>query len=65
MAPNLAASQHALIWDMISGQASTYPQIVKSLISRSADPVKAISAKLSAFRQHYCTTLIVVAALDP
>jgi hypothetical protein len=66
---NLAASQHALIWDMIIEKAFTYHQIAE-VISYSPDSVKARSANLWRFgalalRQHYCTTLIVVAALHP
>jgi transposase len=48
MAPNLAASQHALIQDMIVDRAFTYPEIA-AVVGCSSGAVKAISANLRRF----------------
>jgi transposase len=48
MAPNLAASQHALIRDMIFEKAFTYPPIAAAA-GCSTGAVKAISANLRRF----------------
>ena len=45
MAPNLAASQHALIRNMTVDRAFTYPQIA-DVVDCSRGAVKAISANL-------------------
>lgn len=48
MAPNLAASQHDLIRDMLINEASTYREIAKAA-GCSGDAVKAISSNLRHF----------------